>query len=385
MADAPAKTPLYDWHVAHGARMVDFGGWAMPLQYSSIIEEHQTTRTAVGLTDVSHMGRLRFEGPGAAVFLAETLTRRVADLGLGQIRYSLVTNHQGGVLDDVLVGYYDNAYGQPFYVMVVNAGNRVKIVRWIEGLLTPERAHRPGHEVVWSDLTPLWAMFAIQGPRSVELLQPLIDVDLGNMKYYRGEQVRLLHPAARRQGGIISRTGYTGEDGFELSVGADIAQALWDVLVTLGEPLGAVPTGLGCRDTLRLEAGMPLYGHELSEQINPFEAGLGFACHLAGYDFPGRNALLEIERQPLARTRIGLELTGRRAAREGATILRDQQTVGKVTSGTFSPTLEKPIAMGYVQPELAAPGTELEVDIRGRRHPARVVELPFYRRNKKGK
>lgn len=364
--------------------MVDFAGWAMPVQYSSIIEEHHATRFAVGITDISHMGRLRFEGPGAAVFLAETLTRRVADLALGQIRYSLVTKDDGGILDDVLIGYYHNAYGQPFYMMVVNAGNRLKIVRWIENHLTLQRANRPGEEIIWSDLTPLWAMFAIQGPRSVELLQPLVDVDLSEMKYYTGAQVRILHPAAKRQGGIISRTGYTGEDGFELSIGADIAPALWEVLMELGQPLGARPTGIGCRDTLRLEAGMPLYGHELSEEINPFEAGLGFACHLVGYDFPGRDALLKIEKKPLERTRIGLELDGRRAAREGAPILLGERPVGEVTSGTFSPTLEKPIAMGYVCPEAAKTGTELMVDIRGRRHPARVVELPFYRRKKKG-
>jgi aminomethyltransferase len=384
MAETPAKTPLYDWHAAHGARMVDFAGWAMPVQYTSIVEEHNATREAVGLTDISHMGRLRFEGPGAAVFLAETLTRRVADLGLGQIRYSLVTDERGGILDDVLVGYYHNAYGQPFYVMVVNAGNREKIVRWIGDHLPPERANRPRHEVVWSDLTPLWAMFAIQGPRSVELLQPLVDVDLAEMRYYKGDQVRLLHPAARRQGGIISRTGYTGEDGFELAIGADIAHDIWDVLMELGEPLGARATGIGCRDTLRLEAGMPLYGHELTEAINPFEAGLGFACHLVGYDFPGRDALLAIERRPLERTRIGLELSGRRAARQGATLLLGERLIGEVTSGTFSPTLGYPIAMGYVHPDAAAPGTELVVDIRGRREPARVVELPFYRRKKKG-
>jgi aminomethyltransferase len=385
MSGPSARTPIYDWHVAHGGRMVDFAGWEMPVQYTSIIEEHEATRTAVGITDICHMGRLRFEGPGAAVFLAETLTRRVADLALGQIRYSLVTNDAGGILDDILVGYYHNAYGQPFYVMVVNAGNRPKIVRWIHDHLPPERANRPGHEVIWSDLTPLWAMFAIQGPRSVELLQPLVDVDLGETKYYRGTQVQILHPAAKRQGGIISRTGYTGEDGFELSIGADIAPAMWEVLLELGKPLGAVPTGIGCRDTLRLEAGMPLYGHELSEQINPFEAGLGFACHLVGYDFPGRDALLDIEKKPLARTRIGLELDGRRAAREGAAILRGDEPVGEVTSGTFSPTLQKPIAMGYVRPDVAAVGTQFDVDIRGRRHAARVVEIPFYRRSKKGK
>ena len=377
------RTPLFNWHVAHGARIVDFAGWAMPVQYTSIIDEHTATRTAVAITDISHMGRLRFEGPGAAVFLAELLTRRVADMELGQIRYSLVTNDEGGILDDVLVGYYQDSYGQPFYVVVVNAGNRQKIVDWIHGHLPPERAEVPGREVIFTDLSRLWAMFAIQGPKSVDVLQPLVNIDLQWMRYYRGTLVQLLHPGAHRQGGIISRTGYTGEDGFELSVGAEIAPAIWQAIIDQGQPLGIVPCGLGARDTLRLEAGMPLYGHELSEQIHPFEAGLGFACHLVGYDFPGRDALLRIQKTPLDRVRIGLEMFGGRVPRQGYSILRDGQRVGEVTSGTFSPTLNKPIAMGFVAPTAAKTGIELQVDLRGRPEPARVIELPFYSRDRR--
>jgi aminomethyltransferase len=376
------KTPLFQWHKTHGARLVDFAGWAMPVQYVSIIKEHVTTRQTGGIVDISHMGRLRFEGPGAAVFLAELLTRRVADMTLGQIRYSLVTNEAGGIMDDVLVGYYHNAQGQPYYVVVVNASNRKKIVDWVHKHLPRERAERPGEEVLFTDVTHLWAMFAVQGPRAVELLQPLADVDLRTMRYYRGAQIRLLHPAAQRQGGIISRTGYTGEDGFELALGAPIAPAVWEVLIEMGEPLGIVPTGLGARDTLRLEAGMPLYGHELCEKTNPFEAGLSYACHLVGYDFPGRDALLEIDRQPLRRTRVGFQLDGRRPAREHCDIYSGEEKIGMTTSGTVSPTLNVPIAMGYVPPELSAPGTELLVDIRGRKEPAHVVELPFYDRKK---
>jgi aminomethyltransferase len=382
--DAPLlRTPLYDWHASHGGKMVDFAGWAMPVQYTSIIKEHLAVRSAVGMADISHMGRLRFEGPGAAVFLAELLTRRVADMELGQVRYSLVTNDQGGILDDVLVGYYRNSHGQPFFLMVVNASNRAKIVDWIQTHLSKERTERPGQEIIWSDVSRLWAMFAIQGPRSVELLQPLVDVDLESMRYYRGAQSLILHPAAQRQGAIISRTGYTGEDGFELSLGASIARDVWEILMELGGPLGAVPAGLGARDTLRLEAGMPLYGHELSEQIDPYQAGLGFACHLAGYDFPGRDALLRIHTQSLKSVRIGLELSGKRAPRQGCSILLDGRQVGCVTSGSYSPSLDTSIAMGYVASELARPGTQLQIDIRGRIEPARVIELPFYRRNKK--
>ncbi len=378
-------TPLYDWHVAHGARMVDFAGWSMPLQYTSIIEEHHATRNACAITDISHMGRIRFEGPGAEEFLAGLLTRRMRDLRLGQVRYSLVTNDQGGILDDVLVGYYHNEYGQPFYVVVVNASNREKIVRWIDAHLPREVAEAPGREVIWTDVTRLWAMFAIQGPRSYDLLQSLVDADLEWMRYYNGAQVRILHPAARRPGGIISRTGYTGEDGFELSVGASIAVDVWNAIVELGKPLGLVPTGIGARDTLRLEAGMPLYGHELDEHIDPFQAGLGFACYLEGVDFPGRDALRKLRDQPPKAVRVGLELVGRRVARQGAAVFAGEQRIGEVTSGTFSPTLQKSIAMAYLAPTWATPGTEVSVDVRGRREPAMVAPLPFYRRNVKGK
>jgi aminomethyltransferase len=378
------RTPLYEWHVAHGARMVEFAGWSMPIQYTSIIEEHEATRSACALTDISHMGRLRFEGPGAAEFLAGLLTRRVADMVPSQIRYSLVTNEAGGILDDVLIGYYHDEFGQPFYVLVVNASNRQKIVEWTAAHLPRERAEQRGREIVWTDVTYLWAMFAIQGPRSLELLEPLVDEDLASMKYYRGAQVRILHPAARRQGGIISRTGYTGEDGFELSIGAPIAADLWEVLMERGKSLGLVPTGLGARDTLRLEAGMPLYGHELSETVNPFEAGLGSVCHLVGCDFPGRDALKRLQDEPLRRTRVGLELAGRRPAREHSAIYVGETVIGETTSGTYSPTLKRPIAMGYVAPEFAAPGTEVQIDVRGRKEPARIVKLPFYRRNSKG-
>jgi len=267
---------------------------------------------------------------------------------------------------------------------VVNAANREKILRWVDVHLPRGRAETPGREVLFSDVTRLWAMFAVQGPRAEELLQPLVDVDLHLMRYYNGAQVRILHPAAQRQGGIVTRTGYTGEDGFELSVGASVAEGVWEALLESGQPLGVVPSGVGARDTLRLEAGMPLYGNELSEQIDPYQAGLGFACHLTGYDFPGRDALKRIERQPVASRRVGLELAGRRVARQGSIILAEGRPIGNVTSGSHSPTLGKPIAMGYVACEFAQPGTEVQIDVRGRPAPARVVKLPFYRRKKKG-
>jgi aminomethyltransferase len=267
--------------------------------------------------------------------------------------------------------------------MVVNASNCDKIVAWVHKHLSPERANRPGHEIVFTDVSNLWAMFAIQGPKALDLLQPFVDADLQNMKYYRGETVRLLHPAAKRQGGIISRTGYTGEDGFELSLGMGICLSIWEALMEYGKSLGVMATGLGARDTLRLEAGMPLYGHELTEEIDPFQAGLGFACHLSGFNFPGRDALLKIEKQPPMLSRVGLELVSRRVPRQDCAIFSGGQRVGTVTSGSFSPTLQKSIAMGYVATNAAVPGSTLHIDIRGSLEAAKVVPIPFYTRGKK--
>jgi aminomethyltransferase len=354
-----ARTPLYDWHVAHGGRMVEFGGWSMPVQYTSIVAEHVATRTSVGLFDISHMGRLRFDGPDAAKFLDTLVTRRVVDLSPGQIRYGLVTNEEGGILDDVLVYRLADAGGGTYHLMVVNASNRPKIVAWIDA----QRAKAGALDVSYSDLTQQWAMIAVQGPKALEIVQPFID------------EARMFGHA-----GIVSRTGYTGEDGCELIVGANMATKIWQTVLDAASPMGALPCGLGARDTLRLEAAMPLYGHELSEEINPYQAGLAFAVNLENRSFPGRDALAKIKQDPTQPRRIGLEILGKRIPREGATILREGETIGQVTSGTFSPTLEVPIAMGYVRPDAALDGAAVEVDIRGRREGARIVALPFYRR-----
>jgi aminomethyltransferase len=366
-----ARTPLYDWHAAHGGRMVEFGGWSMPVQYTSIVAEHIATRTAVGLFDISHMGRLRFDGPDAAKFLDGLVTRRVADLAPGQIRYGLVTNEAGGILDDVLVYRLADAAGGTYHLMVVNASNRPKIVAWIEA----QRAKAGTLEFTYSDLTVQWAMIAVQGPKALAVAQPMIEANLSGMKYYTGIETRICG-----HGGIVSRTGYTGEDGCEIIVGANIVTRIWQAILEAAQPLGGLPCGLGARDTLRLEAAMPLYGHELSEQINPYQADLAFAVNLEGRSFPGRDALGRLKQDASLPRRVGLEMAGKRIPREGAAILAQGETVGQVTSGTFSPTREQPIAMGYVRPERALVGTPVEVDIRGRREPARIVALPFYRR-----
>jgi len=369
MSAALARTPLYDWHASHGGRLVDFAGWAMPVQYSSIVKEHQATRSAVGVFDVSHMGRLLFSGSDAGAFLDQIVTRSVLDMRPGRIRYALICNEAGGILDDVLVYRRAGDEAYPFG-MVVNAGNREKILRWLE-----EQQARGTWRVSWQDRTTETAMIAVQGPQARRTMEPIVCSDLGEMKYYTGRSCKV----ADREG-FVSRTGYTGEDGCELIVDANDAEAVWQAVLTSGESCGALPAGLGCRDTLRLEAAMPLYGHELSEQINPIQAGLSFACNLEGRDFVGRDAILRAKENPELPRRIGLKLSGRRAPRQGYAILASDREVGHVTSGTHSPTLQQPLAMGYVERAYAEPGTELAVDIRGASEPATVVPLPFYQR-----
>lgn len=367
MSDQLARTPLFEWHVGRQARMVEFGGWSMPVQYSSIVDEHHATRRAIGLFDISHMGRLSFRGPGAAAFLDRLCTRKVIGVSPGKIRYSLVTNEAGGILDDVLVYHLTEIGGEPIYYLVVNASNRLKIVEWLSRLLPA------ANQVRFADETLHTAMIAVQGPKALATAQPLVDAPLGAMEYYGGTTTKICGVR-----GIASRTGYTGEDGCELIVPADAALEVWQKLLALGAPSGAKPAGLGARDTLRLEAAMPLYGHELSESINPFQAGLSFAVQLQ-HEFIGRDALAQLKNAPQS-TRIGLELNGKRVAREHCGVQAAGEVIGEVTSGTFSPTLEKPIAMAYVRPDHASPGTQLAIDIRGKLEPARVVPLPFYKR-----
>jgi aminomethyltransferase len=335
----------------------------MPIQYTSIVEEHHAVRRAAGLFDIGHMGRLRFTGPQAAALLDHLLTARIDDLEVGQVRYSLVTNHAGGVLDDVTVYRLSDCH-----LLVVNASNRTKILGWIE-------RHRHPFDAHFEDLTTVWAMAALQGPRSEEILNRVVEADLSAIGYYRAVEAEVEGRPA-----VVARMGYTGEDGFEIMLPAEPAADFWQRLLREGEPLGLKPAGLGARDTLRLDAAMPLYGHELDEDTTPFQAGLGFAVKLDKGEFIGREALVREQADPRPWKRIGLELQGRRIAREGFTILDGGEPVGHVTSGTFSPTLEKSIAMGYVEPNHARPGTELKVDIRGRPVPSRVVKLPFYKR-----
>lgn len=363
-----AHTPLFDWHASHGGRMVDFAGWSMPVQYSSIVAEHHATRKAVGLFDVSHMGRFRIEGAGAERFLDAIVTRRVAGMKPGQIRYALVTNDAGGIRDDVLIYHLSGAGGRSCYQLVVNAGNRQKIWDWLQ-------QHHRGADAQLRDITTDTAMIAVQGPRALEITRPLTDVDAARLRYYHGTETKISGGM-----GIVSRTGYTGEDGCELIVPAGAALEVWEKLASAAEQFGGLPAGLGARDTLRLEAGMPLYGHELSEDINPFQAGLGYAVDLENRSFPGHDALVKLRDNAALPRRTGWVLSGKRVPREGYGVLVGDDRVGQVTSGTFSPSLDTPLAMGYVRPDLAAPAAIVTIDIRGHREPARSVQLPFYRR-----
>jgi aminomethyltransferase len=366
-----ARTPLHDWHVAHGARMVDFAGWSMPVQYGSIVEEHHATRRAIGLFDISHMGRLIIDGPDARAFLDSVLTRRIDDMTPGQVRYSLMCNDSGGVLDDVLVYQIQIPEGDlSGYGLVVNASNRPKINSWLA-------AHQGKFDVKVDDKTTEYAMIAAQGPKAIEALDAITDYELTSLRYYHGVMARV---AGYRS--FVSRTGYTGEDGCEIICDSADAAIIWAQLMERATLAGGGAVGLAARDTLRLEAGMPLYGHELGEEINPIQAGLDFAVNLRNREFAGRDAIVKFQKAEQPSVRVGIQLEGKRPAREGAAILQGDAIVGEVTSGTFSPTFERPIAMGYVKPTAAAPGTPIAVDIRGQHHAAQVVPLPFYQRGK---
>ncbi len=364
-----SRTPLYQWHAENQGRMVDFAGWAMPVQYESIVVEHKATRNQIGLFDISHMGRLRFDGDDSAAFLDRLLTRAVLPMKPGAIRYGLAANRQGGVRDDVLAYRLADDRGE-FFLLVVNAGNREKILGWIEQQRKSDEHFRI------TDLTPTTTMIAVQGPRAVELGDQLCEPRVSSLGYYHGACGQFDGQAA-----MISRTGYTGEDGFELVVDNSDGLDAWLQLLSAGEQFGVQAVGLGARDTLRLEAAMPLYGHELAEEISPLEAGLRFAIQLKGREFIGSEAIRDELKRGVSRKRIGLTLQGRRSPREGHPVLdAGGRQVGEVTSGTFAPTLEHPVAMAYVDAD-AADHEDLQIDIRGRMTPAKTAQLPFYSRD----
>lgn len=355
------RTPLYAWHVAHGARMVEFAGYDMPVQYTGVVEEHQAVRTGAGLFDISHMGRLSFSGPDALDLIQLVYTNNAATMKDMQVRYGLVCNAQGGMRDDVLV--YRWPYG---WAMVVNASNRPKIVSWL-------KENTGSRKVEMTDQTEQTCMIAVQGPKAMEMVKGLFAYEPAQLAYYFAMPTQY-----QGKGCVISRTGYTGEDGIEAMVPASLGVPLWEELIKRG----AKPCGLGARDTLRLEAAMPLYGHELNEDIDPLQAGLSWAVKFDKGDFIGKEAIQRRQKDAARRVRVGLQLDGKRPARENCIIVVGGQQVGTITSGTFTPTLQKSIAMGYVDPAVSAVGTKVEIDIRGKAEPAKVVKLPFYKRAK---
>ncbi len=361
------ETPLVDVHRALGAKLVEFAGWLMPIQYGSILDEHRAVRERAGLFDLSHMGELFVEGPDAAEGLAAALVGDPRSLVPGRAQYSMIVAPDGGILDDLIV--YRLAAER--FLVVANAGNAQVVSDALAERLAGRRA-------VLDDRSLVTALVAVQGPRAVEILTPLTDVDLAGLRYYGIAEGRVAGTPA-----LVARTGYTGEDGFELFVEWRQAEPVWRACSEAGSGVGLQPIGLGARDTLRLEAGMPLYGNELGRDTNPYEADLGRVVKLdKGIDFVGRAALEKVARDGPAKRLVGLGLRGRGIARHGYPVWSGERRTGAVTSGTMSPTLGRAIAMAYVAPRDAELGTILDVEIREQRVAAEVVALPFYRRSR---
>jgi aminomethyltransferase len=356
------RTPIYDVHVKLGGRIVEFGGWDLPVQYSSIVDEHRAVRENAGLFDVSHLGRAELRGPGALETLQHLATNDASKLEVGRAQYSLLLNERGGIVDDIFV------YRLPeSYLLVINAATTEKDLAWM-------RPRLRNAELI--DRTPESATIGLQGPAAVRLLQPLVDADLGALK-------RNAHVEASVEGErmLVARTGYTGERGIELFPAADRAGALFERLLQLE---GVKPCGLGARDTLRLEAGNRLYGQDMDDDTNPYEAGLEWVVNFDKGDFVGREALLPLREGGPARKLVGFETLERAVPRHGAAVYVEGQPAGVVTSGSFAPSLGRNVGFAFVPPSAAAPGTEIGVDIRGKPSPARVVETPFFKRQRAG-
>ncbi|HZG03556.1 MAG TPA: glycine cleavage system aminomethyltransferase GcvT [Streptomyces sp.] len=371
MSDSPRRTPLDAVHRALGATMTDFAGWEMPLRYGSERDEHNAVRTRAGLFDLSHMGEITVTGPQAGELLDHALVGHLSAVPAGRARYTMICGEDGGILDDLIVYRLETER----YLVVANAANAQVVL----DALT-ERSG--GFDAAVRDDRDAYALLAVQGPASPGVLAEVTDADLDGLKYYAGLPGTVAGVPA-----LIARTGYTGEDGFELFVSPGDAETLWRALTEAGTEAGLVPCGLSCRDTLRLEAGMPLYGHELTRGTTPFDAGLGRVVKFdKPGDFVGRKALEDAARRAAEnppRTLVGLVARGRRVPRAGYAVVADGAVIGEVTSGAPSPTLGKPIAMAYVDAAHAAPGGEgVSVDIRGTHEPCEVVALPFYRRGR---
>jgi len=366
MTVAVLKTPLYDTLVARGGRMVEFAGWSLPLQYTGIIEEHLHTRSACSMFDISHMGRLLLTGDDCESLLNRLCTRNLTDAEVGRCYYSHMCREDGGILDDLIVSRFEKHWG-----VICNASNRDKIVAWIN-------KHAEGTDVTLRDETSSTAMVALQGPKTLEVASTIVHEDIASIKRYRFRVFEIMGLAV-----TLYRSGYTGEDGFEIVVPAGFVSLMLPKI--LGKPEKPhpliKPAGLGARDTLRIEAAMPLYGHELSEDWDSLTAGQSWCVDLSK-EFVGADVMRKIKEGGLTRKLVGLELEGKRIARQNYPVIKSGQTVGEITSGTLSPTLGKSIAMGLVGAEHAEEGTALEISFRAKTVAAMVVKLPFYQRPK---
>ena len=360
------KTPLNEVHRKAGGKMVDFGGWEMPVQYSGVVAEHLATREKAGLFDVSHMGEIWVEGEDAIAFVNRLTTNDVTKLIDGQAQYSALTNETGGVVDDLLVYRFDEGK----LLLVVNAGTTDKDWDWIT-------SHKGDENMTLTNASKDYCQIAIQGPRAVEIAQKLTDENLDEIKYYHFTVGRFDGVEA-----IISRTGYTGEDGFEIYADAEYAEQIWNKLLATGAEYGILPCGLAARNTLRLESAMSLYGHELSDQISPLEAGLSWICKLDKGDFTGREAMANLKEKGLQKKLVGFEMIDKGIARDEFDVYINDEKVGGVTSGSPAPYLKKNIGLAFVPTEFAKTGQEIKIDVRGKKLAAQIVPTPFYKREK---
>jgi len=361
------RTPLYEAHVSIGARMVEFAGWEMPVQYAGHIQEHMAVRLAAGLFDVSHMGEIEIRGADALALVQLISTNDASKLLDNQVQYSTMTNELGGVIDDLLVYRLNHEY----FLLVVNAGGTNSDFEWI-------RRNAEGLNVEVHNTSSAFALLALQGPRAEQILQGLTDHMLDRIPYYWSQRVMVDGVDCR-----VSRTGYTGEDGFEILCDSANARHLWNRLLVTGSDRGLIPCGLAARNTLRLEAAFRLHGHDMDETTTPLEAGLAWVVKLGKGAFIGREVLLKQKEEGLKRKLVGFEVLDRAPARDGYPVAIGDRQVGVVTSGSPAPLLKKNIGLAYVPTEHAAVGTELSIVVRGRNVPARVTDTPFYKRERK--
>jgi aminomethyltransferase len=362
------RTPLFEVYKEYGGKTVDFGGWELPVQFSSIKEEHEAVRTRAGLFDVSHMGEIDVKGTDSLNYLQKMMTNDVSKLVDGGAQYTAMCYETGGTVDDLLVYKYADNH----YLLVVNASNIEKDYNWLT-------SHVEG-DVALENLSGKIAQIALQGPLAEKVLQKLSDTDLSTIGFFK------FNPEVQINGkkALVSRTGYTGEDGFEVYCDENDAVFLWQAILEAGKDEGVLPCGLGARDTLRFEAILPLYGQELSPEISPLEAGIGFAVKLKkDADFIGKQALIQQKENGLARKSVGIEMIDRGIPRHGYPVYKGEELIGEITTGTQSPTLKKNIGLGLIKSEYATADSEVEVEIRGKRLKAKVIPTPFYKREKK--